>query len=270
MLNQLVTDKQELPLYKHAIKARLFLDNDGNKSIEPILHYLEDKCNFIIVRYTYGEEVSYKSHRKHFHLHIEVSTHDVWTQKTPIQQLFKNWQKGKGIPYAKSALSLKFEEKVEDIEKLLMYPLKTLETLEETAYHGISQSYARDLWVQAKRIYKEKLEYLGKKVLKEETKSNTWKALSVYLSERLKEDPRWQLIIKTEEDLEPFTEVPLEYLGKIYNIKQACVILGPMIVDHYITNHDCDVPWNIDKLIYKYLLQKRLVLSRDIYFILAR
>ncbi len=267
MLNQLVPSKQELPLYKHAIKVRLFLDNDGNKSIEPILNYLEDKCKFIIVRYTYGEEVSHKSHRKHFHLHIEVHTHDVWSQKTPIQQLFKNWQKSKGIPYAKSALSLKFEEKVGDIEKLLMYPLKTLETLEETAYYGISQAYARDLWVQAKRIYKEKIEYLGKKELKEESRSNTWKALSVYLTERLKEDPRWHLIIKKEEDLE---SEDMEYLGKIKNIKQACVILGPMIVDHYITHHDCDVPWNIDKLIYKYLLQKRLVLSRDIYFILAK
>lgn len=267
MSNQLITDKQDLPLYKHAIKVRLFLDNEGNKSIEPILHYLEDKCNFIIVRYTYGEEVSHKSKRKHFHLHIEVSTHDVWTQKTPIQQLFKNWYKDKGKPYAKSALSLKFEEKVGDIEKLLMYPLKTLETLEETAYHGISQSYARDLWVQAKRIYKEKLEYLSKKELKEETRTSTWNNLVTYLNNKIEEDPRWQLIIKQEEDLEP---EDMEYLGKIKSIKQACVIIGPMIVDHYITHHDCDVPWNIDKLIYKYLLQKRLILSRDLYFILAK
>lgn len=256
-----------LPRHNYGIKVRLFLDNDGNKETEPVLQYLEEKCNFIIVRYTQGVEVSYKSHRKHIHLHIEVSSTDEWSQKTPIQQTFKNWQKSKGIPYAKSALSLKFEEKVEDYEKLLMYPLKCQETLEESSYHGISQSYAHDLWVQAIRIYKEKLLYINKKELKEETRSTTWKNLVTDLEDCLKTDPRWHIIIKQEEDLE--TE-DLEYLGKIKNIKQACIILGPRIVDHYITHHDCDVPWNIDKLIYKFLLQKRLILSRDLYFILAK
>lgn len=253
--------------HQYGIKIRLFLDNSGNQQIEPFLEYLEEK-KFIINRYTYGIETSLKSHRKHYHLHIEVLTHEKWCQKTPIQQTFKNWQKSKGIPYAKSALSFKIEEKIEDVEKLLMYPLKSQETLEESSYSGISHAYANELWIRAKQIQQEKIKYIEKKELKEETRSNTWNNLVTFLNSKIEIDPRWELLIQQSDD--PDFSEDSEYLGKIKDIRKASLILGPMIIDHYIDAHDCDVPWNINKLIYKFLLQKRLILSRDLYFILDK
>ena len=261
--NEVIASK---PL-QYGIKIRVFLDNSGNQQIEPFLEYLEEK-KFIIKRYTYGEEISMKSHRSHFHLHMEVLSHERWCQKTPIQQTFKNWQKPKGIPYAKSALSFKIEEKIEDVERLLMYPLKCQETLEESNYSGISQAYANELWIRAREIHLGKIKYIQEKQLKEESRSNTWNNLVTFLNNKIAIDPRWELLIQQSDDPD-FTEES-EYLGKIKDIRKASLILGPMIIDHYIDAHDCDVPWNINKLIYKFLLQKRLILSRDLYFILDK
>lgn len=249
-------------IYKTYFKIRLFTDNSQNKSIEPILEYLEFR-KFIILRYTQGLEISYKSQRPHIHLHIECSSSEPWESKTPIQQLFKNWYKGQ--PYAKLALAFKHEKEIKDIEKFLMYPLKCQEDLTELNYSGMTQSYAKELLIQAKRLYKEKIAFIKKKELKEQDLSNRFKNLRNYLDEELSINQTFALLLEDGEN-----EYGQEYLGKIKKIGLACNIIGPLIIDYYVKNHDCDFPYNIDKIIYKYLLSKKLILSRDLYFIISR
>ncbi len=270
--NNISLNVNELPTLTYYLKCRLFLDNDKNHQIDPILEFLEDR-GFIIDEYTFGEEISHKSERLHWHLHCILKTKHEWTQKTPIQQLFKNSRFQKliyTIPYEKSAFYMKLTKNIDCDEKLLSYPLKCQKTLERKNYHGMSEEKANKLWIISKTLLKNKLEYLGKKKLKEDTQKSNWIKLTSFLNDETAHSPLWDILLHQLQDSENFTEQ--ETLGKIplSKFSQVKQILGPLIVRYYVLNEDSNIPWNIDKLIIKYLLQQKLIECSTVYFFLSK
>lgn len=260
----LTLDIQELSTYTYGIKIRLHTDISGNKSFLPFMFFLEKY--FTIKMWTYGEEISHRSKRPHYHLHIVVESKLPWTKTTPIQQLFKQSFKPdeKEYLYGKSAFSMKLEL-IKDIDKFLGYPLKDQETISQKNYDGMDYTEAMRLYHIARTISREKKEYLIKKEQELEKRTNTFRELSIYLDNKIAEDPRWPNLIQTDVD-----EGNEEYLGKIKNITLSFWILGTYIVDFYREKYNSEIPWNIDKLIIRYLCQNHLVLSRDIYKLLSK
>lgn len=258
-------DIQEKPqTFNYGIKIRLHTDISGNTSFIPFLCFIKDR--FKIIKYTYGEEISHRSKRPHYHLHLLVQRGTPWTQKTPIQQLFKQNFKPEDPcdQYGKASFSMKLED-IKDEDKFLGYPLKDQETISHKNYAGMEYTEAMRLFYIARTIAREKKEYLIKKEKDAEKKSNTFRELSIYLDNIISIDPRWPNLIQTETE-----EENIEYLGKIKNITLAFWILGTCIVDFYREKYNSEIPWNIDKLIIRYLCQNNLVLSRDIYKLLSR
>lgn len=265
---QLVDDPT---IFTYAFKLRMFTDHTQYNKPDKFMEFIEERFG-TLYQWTFGNETSLKSNRPHWHLHLITRTEkERKITKTPITQLFKTWYKQKypGLnDLPKNQYSIKFEKELRSHEEFLMYPLKCQETIEPNKnYYHVEN--VKELHAQAKILMKKKKEYIDKKLLKEETINNVWNQLCNFLTEKSSEDPRWIHLILTEQEA-PSDSENYEYLGKIRNIRMAFNILGPYIVDYYRTNHNSDIPWNIDKMIIKYLCQKNLVLSRDIYFILSR
>ena len=216
--------------------------------------------------YCYGQEISYKSKRPHWHLHAVVFRHEAWHHKTHIQQLFK--QTYKGNPYGKLALSVKLEA-LEDRDKLLMYPLKDQEIITQDNFNGSdvdseTYQYVRTLHTRATTLRREKVKYLKEKENKDEGKKKTYIDLVNFINEKIEYDPRWENLIQTDPD-----EENGEYLGKIKNLNLALFIVGCWIIDFYRIKYDSQVPWNIDRLGLRFLSSHNLILTRDIYRLLS-
>jgi len=254
----LTLDIKEKP-NNYGLKIRLHTDISGNTSFIPFLEFIQK--HFKIIKYTYGEEISYRSKRPHYHLHIELNRSTPWLRTTPIQQLFK--QGYKGPPYGKASFSMKLEE-IKDLDKFLGYPLKDQTTLDTNNFWGMEYHEAMLLFTQARTIAREKKEYLNKKEQDLEKRSNTFRELTIYLNNQILSDSRWPNLI--QEEVEEGNE---EYLGKIKNITLAFWILGTYIVDFYREKYNSEIPWNIDKLIIRFLCQQKLILSRDVYKLLS-
>lgn len=261
------------PQYTYYIKVRCFLDNSGNHEIEPILSWLENQ-KFMVLKYTWTSktgEYSGEKNRLHWHLHMVTKRYEEWNEKTPKGkpappgQRFKDWWKGKGIPYACRSLCIQFEKELKkDEDMLLQYPLKEQKCLTEEMYHGMSRKDAEKLYNFSQAILKEENFRKKQKEEKEEHKVNTWNQLVAFLKCECETNPLWQCLIQETLD-EP------DNLGKIpfSKIKRAFNILGPYVVRYYMKYEDCNIPYKIDMKLVKYVLQQNLVSPEDIYFFLS-
>lgn len=260
-------DVQELPTptsYTYGLKIRCHTDISGETDFQPILDWIEGR-GFYISLYTYGQEVSFKSKRPHWHLHAILFRTEVWHHKTTIQQLFKQTYKGK--PYGKMTLSMKLEA-IEDRDKFLQYPLKDQDLLTQRNFNGSDAdtdtfSYIKTLHAQATALAREKNKYLKEKENKDSQKKKTYKDLVDFINEKLEYDPRWPALIQTDTENE-------QYLGKIKNINLALFIVGCYIIEFYQVKFDSQIPWNLDRIGIRFLSSHNFILREDIYKLLSR
>lgn len=251
--------------HSYHFKIRMYLDHNKFKDREILLEWLTSRYSSPTC-WTYGEETSLKSQRLHYHLHVIIETGKEYNfTKTPLMQLFKTWysrQYPKGIPLEKNSFSIKYEKDLKSRDDFLSYPLKCLDhVINRENYNNVPDIQL--LHASGRTLFRKKLEYIKEKQLRDETRNNTWKSLVIFITDKCSEDPRWELLVQQMDEYENE-----DYLGKIKNITQASQIIGPYIIEYYCLHHDCDIPFNISKIIYKYLLQKKLVHYFQIYNIL--
>lgn len=220
-----------------------------------------------VVQYTFGEETSYKKKKLHWHCHITVNhTSETKLTKTPFNQLFKTWYKKQhpnGLPLPPNGYSIIIEKEIKDIDLFFAYPLKCQH--DELVSHGFTSEKLKFLNTTGITLYKNKIKYIKEKELKEETTNNTWKAIVAYLDLNYNTsiNPSPYIQIPEDNPNQPPSVIP----GHIHSYLAD---IGELLIQYYMDNEDCQIPFNLDSKSIRYSLLKKYLLPRDCHYLISR
>ncbi len=220
-------------------------------SISIFLRILIEKCNYLIKKLIMCEEISRKTKKEHCHIHIEYEVPlGERVFKSISQKIIRELETNKGevatLPPRQFSIATK---EVKDKDRFMRYPLKDQEDLSNTLQIGYDEN---DLEIMRALAFEErqvKIASWEKTNKKKEEENSTFEELCDYLTYSC-----------------PIDISHLEYQFERYILER----LGCKIVCFYRVYKKSKLPFNLDRILFRYLLYKGIATDLEIFQMMSR
>lgn len=225
--------------------------------ITVILRVILEKLQYNIVKLIMAEEVARKTKKVHCHVHAQINIpQDSKTYKSLAQKIIREINKQDKsylheplvLPPRQFSIS---EKQVKDILRFMRYPLKDQEDLSGVYSIGYDDD-PYELEIQRRLAFEERIKAIAeweKSQKKKDTENNTFQELVDYL--------RYHAPIETSLPDYEFSRTSLERIGT-------------KIVTFYRIYKKGKLPFNIDKILFRYLLHQQIASDREIFQMMSR
>lgn len=220
-------------------------------SISIILRILIEKCKFIIKRLVMCEETARITKKVHCHIHLEYLVPESskvfksLSQKIKSELAKDNIEEVATLPPRQFSILSKL---VKDVARFMRYPLKDQPDTSNTYCIGISET---DLEIQRILAVEERQKAIAqfeKNNKKKEEENNTFQELVDYLTIYC-----------------PIDNSLLENTISLVDLER----IGCKIIRFYKVNKKGKLPFNIDRIIFRYLLVKDLISEVDLFHMMS-
>lgn len=219
-------------------------------SITPILRILNENVNYLIRKLIMCEETARKTGKVHCHIHVQCQVPpNSKVYKSFSQKLIRELEKQvevASLPPRQFSVSSK---PVKDSLRFMRYPLKDQPNLDAVIYMGYDEN---QIEIQRCLAFEERQSAIAQWDLKEKKKNeenSTFDELCIYLS----------------------YSCPVDISHLEYKFEK-CILerLGSKIVTFYRVYKKSKLPFNLDKILFRYLLTKGIADDLEIFQMMSR
>lgn len=268
-----ISEKQEC-LGKVYIDARFdIIENSFMSSPLDIVLLVEFLTTYgIVLKSTYGQEISWKSKKDHCHWRCQLEMQEgkkslpkVWSQA------LKYFLGKKNIDIQK--FYIKLIKPKNDLETFFQYPLKDIEeyeNIEADCQYGFTETELRELWIRARENRRIALDIFEKHEQKKNNEILEYDKLKSYIDSHRNDciitayhsekAARLQNIIDNNES----EQISQGY--KLSSFRSLQYHIGTLIIQYYMEEHDGKTPYGnkIVSLFNRYCLNTKILFPEDL------
>lgn len=224
----------------------------------------------LVLRSTYGDEISWKSKKPHCHYRAELQLEE-GKKKIPkgsFSQNLKYWLNKKNISVEKFFFKIIIPKN--DLETFFQYPLKDYkeyDDIEQDCQCGFTETEHRELWIRAKENRRIALELFEKHETKKNNEILEYDKLRSFIDKNLNDYivlAYQNEVAKRYIDPDMMEDYPSNYMLGTFKRLQSHI--GTLIIKYYIEEHDAKVPYGnkIVSLFNRYCIHKNILKAEDL------